>query len=283
MFDKEAIQELAQAEAVNASRNSIESALQSTTDYGLAALPGNFLLHNLEAYLPNRRRARGTMSTKSMVSFAVYAIQHNEAGAVFIDSEKMRAVAVLNLGASQSPGHADNRAVFEAERTAAYAALRSVANGQGLTQQKVAEFLEDWVGCIQCFADGAEVQPGKAIAAVRKITIEATRKLESTEQQLSAAKSTFESVAATSTETLPTHIYFTTHPYPDLSERTFVLRLGILTGGDKPQITLRITKLEEHEEAMAQELAANITRELKTLDTGSDPMQVLLGTYAAGN
>ena len=42
-------------------------------------------------------------------------------------------------------------------------------------------------------------------------------------------------------------------PYHGLSKRAFTVRVGILTGSDKPQICLRIIRLEAQEEDMAEE------------------------------
>jgi uncharacterized protein YfdQ (DUF2303 family) len=98
------------------------------------------------------------------------------------------------------------------------------------------------------------------------------RKMENTEKQHAASRSAFESIQATSTEPLPTLVYFETVPYHGLASRLFVLRLGVRTGGDKPTITLRVQNLEQHEEEMANELADLVRSTVKT-----NP--VLLGTY----
>jgi uncharacterized protein YfdQ (DUF2303 family) len=121
------------------------------------------------------------------------------------------------------------------------------------------------------------VTTAKGIAAIRAITIEAARKVESEEGQLSASKSAFESVTASSKHTLPTHIYFRTVPYVGLTERTFVLRLGILTTGDKTSIVLRPVKMEEHLQEMAEEFA-----QLVAANRGGAQYPVLIGTYNKG-
>lgn len=272
MFDKEAIQELSKAEAITAAA----TALRQDDNGGLAALPSDFALHDLEKFAENRRRMRGTMETSIVADFARYTDLNAEVGAcVFVDQASMKAVAVLNMGEPDEPGHADNVAVYKAKATAAFTALGAVAHGRGLTQQQVAEFLEDWQPLIQCEREGEVVATPKAIAAVRKITIEALKKLESTEQQLSASRSAFEKVEATSTEPLPTLILFTTVPYVGLAARSFALRLGILTGDKAPSITLRIANAERHAEEMATELA-NLVREAIGDDT-----PVMVGTYSA--
>lgn len=275
MFDKDAIKELAQAEAITAAGSAVAAALDDGT--AIVALPSEFTVHDLEKTLPLRRRARGIMTTSSVAPFAEYVDQHKEPGAaVFVDQDAMTAVAVLNLGTPDQPGHADNIAKMVAKRLAAFTALLQHASGSGLAQAKAAEFLEDWPGYFKFFKDSGEITAGQAIAAVRKLTIEAMRKLEATEQQLSATRSAFESVSATSTEPLPTTIYFNCVPYHGLKDRQFVLRLGVLTSAKDPAIVLRIVNKEQHEEEMAAELATLVDSSLS--ESG---VPVMVGKYQA--
>ena len=268
MFDKEAIEQIQLAQAITAA----DEAARAYRD--ALALPQSFQLHDMESYQRMRRRARGLMETRTVGSFAAYVKAHKEAGAsVFISQDHMLAYAYLNLGTPQSPGHADNKAKLSPERTAPYMALRAIANGSGQKQAAVAEFLEDWTDLIRCFNDEGQVTNPKAIAAIRKLSIESMRKTESSEQQLSASRSAFESVQATSVDPLPTTIYFQCNPYAEMLSRQFVLRLGVLTGNDRPAITLRIVKLEQHAEEMANELAHLIETAF-----GDDGVNVMLGS-----
>jgi uncharacterized protein YfdQ (DUF2303 family) len=272
MFDKDAIQALTKAEAITAAAEAVTRQAQL-----LAPLPNDFTLHDLEKFQEHRRRARGTMASSSVNDFAAYSLAHAEAGAsAFVDPERMTAVAVLNLGTPLQPGHGDNLAKLQPKRTAAYAAVSTIATGAGLKQTQAAEFLEDWPGNVECFnADGVISLP-RAIAAIRKITIDSMRKLESEEKSLGAVRSAFESVQATSTEPMPTTINFACVPYHGLAPRKFVLRLGVQTGGDKPAITLRVVNQEQHNEEMALELASLVRGALQ------DSIPVLVGSYGAG-
>lgn len=271
MFDATAIEKLTEAQSIGAAAAATAAGLAM----GAVALPESYAIHDLEKMQEHRRRARGVMSTSVVADFAIYVQQHKEEGAsVFINPDEMTATAVLNLGTPEHPGHADNIARLGLKRTAAYAALRNIATGAGHKQATIAEFFEDWPTELEFFNEAGPVPASKAIAAIRKVTIESLRKLESTEQSLSASKSAFESVAATSSEPIPTTIYFNCVPYADLSARTFVMRLTIGTGGDKPTVGLRIVKQEEHDEEMAQELAS--------LVVGAVPgTPALVGTYKA--
>ena len=272
MFDKETLIALQESGSINAAHAVL---IESESTNNVTALPSDFKLHDFESFLPNRRRARGMMATGNVTAFVQYTTDHMEEGAnVFVDQDNMTATAVLNLGMPDLPGHADNKATLKPEKTAAYKALLMHASGAGHTQKSIAEFMEDWADNITCFAGEGGIKTAQAIAAVRKITIEGMRKVESTEQALSASKSAFESVSASSTETLPTLILFACKPYSDIQQRTFALRLGVLTGEATPKVNLRISKLEEHQEEMAEELAALITAEFDAA------IPVLLGSYS---
>lgn len=278
MFDQSAVQALTKAEATTASNNAVGAAELNLTH--VLALPSDFSLKDLEAYLPERRRARGTMTTSVIPDFASYTKDNSDeteeghkAAAVFVDKDAMKATAVLNLGKPQAPGHADNLAVIVLEKSAAYSALLAIANGQPRKQAEVAEFLEDWAPFITCRVDDEILSTGQAAAAVRTITIEQARKTNSSEQQLGAERSAFESVQASSEHKLPTFIDFLVDPpYFGLEARHLTMRLSIITG-DKPLIVLRIIKLQEHQESMAGEFADLVRGAL------DGDLPVVIGTY----
>jgi len=276
MFTKDTFVALQESQAIGAASTSLNAA---GSTYDVSALPSDYKLHDLEPYLPNRRRARGTMITNSLDSFANYTRAHAEPGAaVFVEQETMSATSVLNLGNPVIPGHADNRAKLQLKRTAAFTALANIATGTGHKQTAVAEFLEDWPEMVICTNEAGQISNTKAIAAVRKLTIESMRKMESSEQSLSTTRSAFESVQATSVDPIPTMLLFRCVPYSDLSERAFAVRVSILTGGDKSAVALRIVTPETHNEQMAQELAYMITQAFE--DGEIDPLPVFLGSYS---
>ena len=125
MFNKETL--VALQEGASIDKAGIALAMSEDTKE-VVALPSDFKLHNLEQFLPNRRRARGTMSTAVLASFTEYATEHAEEGAsVFIEPDLMIATAVLNLGSPSVPGHADNRAKLQLKKTAAYSELVNCA------------------------------------------------------------------------------------------------------------------------------------------------------------
>lgn len=269
----EFLQKLIQSAGIDEARKTIAD----IPSHGIVALPNHFTERDLERYLPERSRLRGTMNTHIAGDFGKYVATAIETGAkIFVDETTMSATAVLNLGTPEHPGHADNLAVLTCKKTAAYAVLRKIADGSPRTQTDVAEFLEDWAHSIQCDKgiDTANIPVTHAIAAVRAITIEGLARARHEDQSLSANKTTFESIEAKSEQPIPTFIDFSCHPYVGFDDRTFTMRLGILTEG-KPRLTLRIVRQEEHDEEMGDELANKLRGVI------GDAIPVLLGKYQA--
>ncbi len=270
------IEAMRESQVATAVHTAVQDAI--ITGLGVTALHQDMQVHDLEKYLPHRRRQRGAFSTPYVQPFCQYAQAHADRGAtVFVDAGEMAATAVLDLGSIEAPGHADHSARLQLKRAAAFDALEQFA-GRTHKQQAVAEFFEDWaphVG-LEFFHGDASITLGQALAAVRRITIESARKVDSEQQQLSANRTAFESVQATSKDPLPTTIYVKTRPYADLAERLFVLRLAIHTGDSVPTLTLRIQNMEQHTEEMGRELAELVSQ------TIGGAMPVLLGKYSKG-
>lgn len=279
MFDAEAIRQIANGDAIRAANAHL--ACETTKSL---IVPEDFKVVSYEHTMPLRNRARGSMRTSSIEHFAYYALTNAEEGAsVFIDPDSLKAVAVLNLGTPNAPGHADNTATLALDKTADYQALLQHATGSAFSQSTIAEFFEDWqLGMGFKNQDGGEIAPAKAIAAIRKISIESAKKVESEEQSLSATKSAFESIKAASVEAIPTHITFCCTPYHGLLGRTFTMRLSVHTGGASPTLSLRIVKFEQHQQAMAAELVALVESQIKDSSEQAYEMPVLIGTYTTG-
>lgn len=278
MFTKEAIEQLQLAGAIDAANRPI-------TEMSVMALPAYFNLHHLEKYNQQRDRMRGIMTTPSLESFTkfveTYTSQDDEyhkAGCripVFIWAEQMRAVAILNMGNRYHPGHCDHRAEYAPQPTSAFVALRKHINVP-MTQQAVAEFVEDWGDHIQCLDEtGLSIGNPAAVQAIRKITIEALSKVESTQQQLSAERSEFEKVAVIERKSLPTHFVFRCAPYADFDGREFRMRLTISTADKAPKLTLRMVAWEKHLEEMADELCGKVREATKIL-----PVDPMVGEFA---
>lgn len=274
MIDKDAIDALSRAQAIQAANSAVLLAMNNPAAGGMLALPNDWTTHDFEKLLDCRRRARGQMSTRVLQDFASYVSAHREDGAsVFVDPKAMKAFAVLNLGTPAKPGHADNLAIYEPQRTAAFASLLQLVQ-QPRSQTVLAEWLEDWGDFVSCRNGETVIATKHAIAAVRKVTIESVSRTESTQEQLSASRSAFDAVkAASGDQPLPSHITFGCMPHEGLQLRGFVVRVSIHTDGKAPTFGLRIAKFEEHEEQMAEELAQRVRQAV-------DAAPVFIGAYA---
>lgn len=273
MLPTEAIQHINQAAAIDAANGTITAS--ADTVHAFVALPSDYRTHDLEHLLPQRRRARGVMQTHSIAAAADYIEAHAEQGTtVFVDAEHMAAVAVLNLGAPDAPGHADNTVKLTLKRTAAFDALLKV-NGRTLAQKDAAEWLEDFAAFASCRNDGdEEIATKHAVQALRQLKIDASRTVESKVGTLSSSSSALDQVAVSSTNPIPTLVHWHCVPYLGLPPRRFVARLGILTG-DKPGVVLRIINAEQHQEEMAEQLAQAVRDAIP-----DDAAAVVLGSYS---
>lgn len=272
----DAIKTIQASEATAHVQAAVNDALQTTS--AVVHLPETFKQHDLESFLPNRRRQIGTMVTDSIADFATYSKEHKSDGAtVFVHAENLKAVSVLNLGTPNTPGHADNKAQLSMVATAAYTALGHIT-GMPKKQADVAEFIEDWRDMITCAdTDGQLLSVSHAIEACRTITIESARKLETRVEDFQEESATLDSVKASAKQKLPARLVLTASPYKGLSERKFELRIGIQTGGQVPLLMLRIIKLEDHKQQMAEELADKLRAQFS--DSG---VPVLIGSYTKG-
>lgn len=273
-MDQSAIQQIQASvvvESLNATLN--EHAL----DRPVVATPDDFKLNDLECYMRGRVRYRGKMNTAAIDAFVAFSKEHDTDGArCFVDAAGMDAKAFFNLGTEDEPGHADFTAYVKLEKTAEFKALLEI-DGKKLTQKTLAEWLEDWQEYVQPYnGEGEAVDIVKAIAAVRRIEINASRKEDHDEQQFRASRSALESVEARSDHGMPAGFRFTCIPYQGLEKRSFEVRLSILTGDDKPVLVTRIRRLEQQQENMGNEFMEKLKVAFE-----ENKMNTFLGNFSA--
>jgi uncharacterized protein YfdQ (DUF2303 family) len=263
-MDKSAIEQIQQ----NPTVAKLLSAL-SRTDEPVIALPGDYQLESLEIFMAGRSRFRGKLHTNSIGDYARYVTAHDcDGAACFIDESKMTANTIFNLGDADAPGHGDFIASLALKQTAEYQALLKL-NGERCTQKDLAEWLEDWINHISFF-DGEDhlIDTKRGISAIRKLTIEASRKEDHSAQNFAGSKSTLEKIEASSELGIPHEIQFRCVPYDGLSDRSFKCRLSIITGGAAPGLTVRIKRLEREQQEMADEFRNELTGRFDELKLG---------------
>jgi len=226
------------------------------------AVHEDIALHSMEPYAPGRFRFRGSMVTNSIADFIGYVKRHKGEG--FIDGDSLKAKVFHNLGDKVDPGHADWTSTLGLKKTSAFETMLGI-NGKPLSQQAAVDFLEDWLPNIQGIGqEGEKLAVPKCIGIIRKISIEAKSKVETTQENFKNAQSAFESIEATSENGLPEGFQFSCVPYLGLPERTFFLRLSVLTESatKTPRLTLRIVKMEAEHEAIVQDFKELLIREI---------------------
>lgn len=237
-------------------------------------VPEGMTVVDLERFHDFRRRYRGKFKTETLAAFVAYVAPFADGQSCFVDAEAGAATMVLDAGTEDKPGHCEHAAMLTLRKTAAYAALTLNA-GKALTQQSMAEFLEDWHHVLTPYgADGTEIAMSRAISAIRKIDIKATINRGSEVQNMSASRSSLERIEASSVDTLPAGFSAKIAPYKELEVRKIDLQLSVRTS-DEPKMIYRVVGYEALAEDIAEEFAALLGKQL--------PGQVtpIIGTFVA--
>ncbi|WIX34116.1 DUF2303 family protein [Salinicola sp. JS01] len=243
------------------------------TDVPSILVPSGFKLQSLEPLMTSPTRFRGTFATTSLEDYAEY-INAEHGGRVFVDTESMRARAFFDLGDVTAPGHGEHTAALTLEKTAAYAAMLD-ADGKAFAQKDLAHWVEDWHANIEGEdSNGNSLSPMQLAAAVRRIEIKASSERTHEEGDWNSSRSGLDQLDARSGDATPAIIRFSCTPYEALSQRTFTLRVSILTDDSKPRLKLRVSGLGADQELIAQEFKHVLGQHL------ADGATLLLGTFA---
>lgn len=240
------------------------------------ALPESYKLVDLEHMMPNRNQFRGTLHTANLDEFVRYHENYQlEGNQCFVDAEKMRAQTIFDLGTQSAPGHCKHRANLQLKKTSLFSNLLSI-NERQQGQKNLAEWIEDYSDFIQVFtAAGEKIGNAIASSAVRNMTFEAKQGRETSVDDFSHHQSEYESMAVRSKGELPMPAVFkfTCVPYLGLEERTFEMRMSAI---GNEVLVLRIKKLEQHEEEMAEEFKDKLIGEFAKSEYELD---TFIGTF----
>lgn len=251
MIDKSAIDRIVELGATAEIHNGDGAHVATIT-------PDGTKLVGLEQFLDRRIRYRGSFITESIGAFVSYLgpfADGDNPQPVFIDAERAAAHCVLDLGTNEAPGHCEHSASLTLRQTAAWAAMLAI-NDVAQSQRALAEWLEDWRAIVTARgADNVEMNFAKAIAAIRKIDIDATTKVGTEVANLSESRSQFARIEASSSEGIPSRFQVKCKPYEELGERIIDLDISVTTGGKEPMLKLRIVSFGALVEAIAEEFS----------------------------
>lgn len=251
MLTKDTLELLQKADLQSKIDNQVGFAIENGIPF--VVMPEGIEVKNIERYLPRLQRFEGTYKTSSIANFADYLkAMDQESTRVFVDDLSMQAMAILDFVTVTGDAlHCANKAVLTAKRKAEYAALLNFT-GERHSQKDFAEFMEDYADNIKCFdADGQPIQLVKAIAAVRRIEVNATARATSEVQSFNTERSALESMSINDSNKLPSLIVFRCKPYAEFNEFNFEIRPAVITG-ETVKLTARMVRKEEVREEIAQ-------------------------------
>lgn len=264
-MDKQAIEQLQQAETLKVINSEIG---KTPMNYPGVVLPDGFSLQTLESQFSKRFNYRGKFKTSDMMAFIDYIIAFDDDGSkCFVSPDNMSAKCILDIGEVSNPGRCEHTTQLTLAKTSEYSTVLEF-NETKCGQKTLAEFMEDWREYITPYTGSGEAIPViKAIAGIRKITIDSSRSMESNVQDFSESKSAMERMEAKSSEGIPAGFIFTCQPYTCLSPYRFDFRLSIITSGDKVELVVRIKMLEKIKEEMTKEFSELIKNYLVSQKT----------------
>jgi uncharacterized protein YfdQ (DUF2303 family) len=244
--------------------------------------PGKTKVESIEHLQEHRARFRGTMTTNSMQDFVKYVVGRKGSPRGFISAERIDDLSChvyFNLGDHAIPGHGDDLAILKPKMLPAFSVMKNI-NGKRLSQQELIDWIEDWhhiVTASKVGDDGGYMSTAAAVSAIRTLKIDVKAQQTNTVGNYGASRSALEEVEANREGSLPGFLSIRTAPFDGFKDRTFTLRLSVLTGAEKPALSLRWQQQEHQCEEIAQEFKERLVAEL-----GGLADSLVVGTFALG-
>lgn len=225
----------------------------------LMLVPDGFNVKDLEQHMLLRSSYRFSFNTKSIKDFVEYSQEFDQEGAkCFVDSDRMSAEVIFDIGTEEEPAHQRNKAGLSLDKSSAFKKILSI-HGDHMIQREASDFIEDFAEFMIIATDSGESMTiAQAANAINKITIESARSLSSEIGDFSSSMSAMEREEIKGAEKFPSKIKFTCVPYLGLDAREFTLKISVLTGGDRPKLSFRIMQLEPQQEDIAEEFKENL-------------------------
>ncbi|MBE0454866.1 MAG: DUF2303 family protein [Roseovarius sp.] len=238
-------------------------------------IPSGNKLQNLESLMHNPCRMRQRYTTERIPDFVRYVNENVCEGSTvtYVSPDGASAHAIIDHGTHQDPEWGDHTADLALVKTTAYQALEKLC-AQPRKQQDLIDYLEDWgkPGFVECLVNGQPVAASVAIAAIRRVEINAKASTTHEQNDFRASRTAMEEIEAKAAEgSMPGHIRLYSPVYVGTEERVIYIRIGITPIDDKPAFRLRIMQVETMQEAIAREVEERLQAELHTC-------QVYIGT-----
>lgn len=236
------------------------------TGGGAVAVPDNHSLQSLELYNATRDRFRGSLTTSSLEDWFAYVNANSspEASTVFINKDRMRANAIIDLGDETAPLHCHHTAELSVESTPIFNAVDNI-NEDKLNQEQTVEWLEDWGDHLTIIdKNDEEMTLSEAVAAIRRIEVNKKSNADFESGESHAKLSRSEQIEAKSRGKQVQSLRLTCVPYDGLEPVQLDIRLIVLPS-EIPTIRFRLLRLAEIKESIAQDFKAKIKANIKDI------------------
>lgn len=272
------------AEAYQAAASVLATALEF--EQPVAALSQDIQLHDIERYLPHPKRQAGTFGTASIDDFVQYisanAGADGSAGStLLIDEDKLAAIAILDFGSRQLPGHKNLKAILTLETTSTLLAFKKLAEKTEVGQREFAEFIEGHFGNCEFYRESGDalgvIDTKAALKAIGSVDAERIKRSNSTVAPLSASASTFEQITISdATASLPTRMVFTCAWRYGLPEVSVSCRIRILADEESSKVGFCIDPIDMNaaKRQSAQDLQKILRERLQ-----SEAVSIYLGSF----
>lgn len=236
---------------------------------GAVSLPQLWQIIDTEKFQAAPLRHRRTFTTTRLNDFLAYSKQRvGSQSAIFIAPDLSNVVAIINHGSQSTPDWGDDTAKLEMKHSPAFRALQA-ATQRELSQQQLIDLLEDWGadGLSALGDDAVPIPIPRAIAAVRRVKIEAKAATTVEQGTMRAARSSMEEIEATGADdALPALLRLWAPMFESTDPRIVNARISVLTGSDKPRFALRLLQIDAIQQEIAREVEAAVRQELTGVD-----------------
>lgn len=265
----------------------LTSAIATTVNDGTSGealyLPPGATLGRAEQFAASPRFHRHHYNTERLADFVAYAkasanAMSSDHPTAYVQPDGSGAQAVFDHGDGDEPHWGHHQAILKLKPAPAWKSAQAMAAGTK-SQQQVIDWLEDWAGNVIAHAqDGTNIEPHRAIAALRRVKLEAKATITNIEGDMSRQRSALESIEANGdSDTLPAYFILISPLYVGTIKHDIVIRLGVREGDGKPALALRIVGVDR----LAEETSAWVEQQLSE-QLGDALAGVYVGTLEIG-
>lgn len=230
-----------------------------------AVVPDGTSLKSLERFHECPNRHRGVYVTNHIDSFATYVAAYAapETSALFIDTEALKVIAVLDYGNDEQPLWKTNLATFIGEPAPIVKAVKALEKLGRVSQDAMVAFIDDW-GPKVSFRRGETVVPTvEARRLFSDLTVEKVRQLKSNvtkafERERSAAETL--SMGAQ----LPDRMILMAEPIKGVGEYEINVNLSAAESGAEAAIRVQVLGWALLQEQVGEALSFLVDQELST-------------------